>query len=85
MVADSNYKVVEKTSALLTPPNEIPTYEEQIPADATHRDICRFSSRENETYVAAVRSIKRLYRTGDGADITSVYYLVPNAVNAQFT
>lgn len=77
--------VVEKTSALLTPPNETPTYEEQIPADATHRDICRFSSRENETYVAAVKSIKRLYRTGDGADIISDYYLVPNSANAQFT
>ncbi|KAK0127802.1 hypothetical protein ONS96_007307 [Cadophora gregata f. sp. sojae] len=77
--------VVEKTSALLTPPNETPTYEEQIPVDATHREICRFSSREDETYVAAVRSIKRLYLTGSGADIKSEFYLVPNSVNPQFT
>ncbi|KAF8857571.1 hypothetical protein BDZ45DRAFT_744234 [Acephala macrosclerotiorum] len=77
--------VVESSSALLTPPNEVPTFEEQIPADATHRDMCRFASRESAIYKNALRSIKRLHRGEVFARPRSEYFLVPDTVNPHFT
>ncbi|CZR53779.1 uncharacterized protein PAC_03660 [Phialocephala subalpina] len=77
--------IVERSSALLTPPNEVPTFEEQIPADATHRDMCRFSSRENAIYKTTLRSIKRLHRGEVLTRPRSEYFLVPDTVNPHFT
>jgi len=78
-------QVVEKASALLTPANEDPTYEDQIPVDDNHRGMCQFASPEDETYKAATRSIKRLYESGGLVDIPSVYYTIPHAANPYFT
>ncbi|PVH82960.1 hypothetical protein DL98DRAFT_487647 [Cadophora sp. DSE1049] len=77
--------VVEKASALLTPVNEDPTNEEQIPVNDNHRGMCQFASPDDETYRAAVRSIKRLYENGGLVDVPSVHYTIPHTANPHFT
>ncbi|TVY18488.1 hypothetical protein LARI1_G003153 [Lachnellula arida] len=79
--------IVEIPSALLTPPGETPTYEEQIPVDATHRDMCRFSSNEDKTYKTAVRCIKNIFRGSVmmNIDVKNEFYIVPHTVNPHFT
>ncbi|TVY67461.1 Protein SERAC1, partial [Lachnellula suecica] len=79
--------VVEIASALLTPPGETPTWEHQIPVDATHRDMCRFSSAEDETYQTAVRCIKRIHMGSAAMNIVveNEFYIVPHSVNPHFT
>lgn len=78
-------QVVEKSSALLTPLDEIPTYEDQIPVDATHRDMCRFDSPKNKTYKATVRSIKRIIQGPNSVEVKNEYFLVPHTVSQHFT
>ncbi|TVY49381.1 Protein SERAC1 [Lachnellula occidentalis] len=79
--------IVEIPSALLTPPGETPTYEEQIPVDATHRDMCRFSSNEDKTYKTAVRCIKNISRGSvtKNIDVKNEFCIVPHTVNPHFT
>lgn len=77
--------MVEKASALLTPPDEDPTNEEQVPVNNNHRGMCQFASPDDETYKTALKSIKRLYESGGLADIESKYYIVPHATNPHFT
>lgn len=77
--------MVEKLSAVLTPSDENLTYEEQIPVDATHQDICRFASRDDDTYKTAVQSIMRLFHSDKYANITPEYYIVPRTANTHFT
>lgn len=69
---------------MLTPPGEIPTFEEQIPVNSNHREMCRFASNKDSTYKAAVRSLKRL-RKGDVPEFENEHYLVPHIVSQYFT
>ena len=50
-------KVVEKHSALL----EIES-EEQIPVDANHEEICKFTKREDEIYEKIFKRIGRMIK-----------------------
>lgn len=77
--------MVEKPSALLTPPGQLLTFETQCPVAADHRDMCRFASRDDETYLRALRSIKRLYKGQEILSRGNEFFLVPDAVNPQFT
>jgi hypothetical protein len=69
----------------LTPPDEVPTYEDQIPVDATHRDMCRFDSPKGKTYKAIVRGIKRIIQGPNPVEIKNEYLLVPHTVSQHFT
>ncbi|KAL5326083.1 hypothetical protein ACEPPN_007221 [Leptodophora sp. 'Broadleaf-Isolate-01'] len=77
--------VVEKTSALLTPLDEDPTNEEQVPVNNDHRGMCQFASPEDVTYKAALSSIKRLYESGGLADVASEHHMIPHSANPHFT
>ncbi|KAN0110209.1 hypothetical protein V8E51_006596 [Hyaloscypha variabilis] len=76
--------VVEKGSALLTPPGKIPTYEEQIPVAADHREICRFATPKDKTYRMVIQSIKRIQQ-GSQIYVTNEFYDVPHSASLQFT
>ena len=73
-----------KESALLTAPNTIPTWEEQIPVNNNHREMCRFASNKDQTYKTTVRSIKRL-RTGVVPQLENEQFLVPHGSSLYFT
>lgn len=80
--------VVERDSALLTPKGERVTYEEQIPVAANHRDICRFSSSEDSTYISIVKRIKSAHKKTLGIgrkEVKNEHFLVPNDLNPHFT
>lgn len=77
--------VVEKTSALLTPPDEVPVFEDQIPVDAHHRDMCRFASKKDKTYQAAVESIKKIYQGSNVPEVENEFYVVDGRANEHFT
>lgn len=55
--------------------------------DATHRDMCRFSSNEDKTYKTAVRCIKNIFRGSVmiNIDVKNELYIVPHTVNPHFT
>ncbi|KAE9372043.1 hypothetical protein N431DRAFT_482911 [Stipitochalara longipes BDJ] len=76
--------IVEKSSALLTPQDEIPTYENQIPVDATHREMCRFATPKDKTYRVAVRAIKSIQQ-GNEIKVTNEHYVVPHSASSHFT
>jgi len=78
-------QIVAKESALLTPREEIPTYESQIPVDADHREMCRFESSKDKTYETFVRNIKQLLKSGDGKEMKNEYFVVPHKANQHFT
>jgi hypothetical protein len=65
-------KIVEKSSALLEYP-----YEQQVPVDANHIDMCKYGSRSNSTYTKVCKRIKRMIKdsgndgNGGGDDETS--------------
>jgi hypothetical protein len=69
----------------LTPPGEIPTFEEQIPVDANHREMCRFSSKKDKTYKTTVRSIQRIHKGTELPEVKNEHYLMPHTVNPYFT
>jgi hypothetical protein len=69
----------------LTPPGEVPTFEDPNPVDANHREMCRFTSAQDKTYVKTVESIKRLYSSQDCWQLGNEYYLVPDALSSLFT
>ncbi|KAG4442234.1 hypothetical protein IFR05_002283 [Cadophora sp. M221] len=77
--------IVEKSSAVLTPPDKDPTNEEQIPVNDSHRGMCQFASPEDVTYKAALNSIKRFYESGGLADVASKHYMIPHSANPHFT
>lgn len=68
----------------MTPQGEIPTYENQIPVDATHREMCRFASPHNKTYKAVITSIKRIQQ-GSEVEVKNEFYVVPHAASEHFT
>jgi hypothetical protein len=55
--------------------------------DATHRDMCRFSSNEDMTYKTAVRCIKKICMGSVtmNIEVKNEFYIVPHTVNAYFT
>jgi signal recognition particle GTPase len=77
-------QVVEKSSAILTPLGEIPTWEDQIPVEATHRDMCRFASQKDKTYKKVIRVIKRIQQ-GSGDEVENEFYVVPHSASLHFT
>jgi hypothetical protein len=68
----------------LTPEGEVPIYEDQIPVEATHRDICRFATPRNKTYKDVVRKIKRIQR-GNEVKVKNEFYVVPHSSSTHFT
>ncbi len=75
---------MEKSSALLTPPGKVLTYEDQIPVEATHRDMCRFATPKNKTYKDVVRRIKRIQQ-GSEVSVKNEFYVVPHTASSHFT
>jgi hypothetical protein len=78
--------VVEQTSALINSLDSGTRWETPIPVSATHRDMCRFSSSRDSTYITAVKSIKRL-RNGNRSEktVANEYFQVPTILNPHFT
>jgi Cdc6-like AAA superfamily ATPase len=68
----------------LTPESEVPTFEDQIPVEATHRDICRFATPKSKTYKDVVRKIKRIQH-GSEVQVKSEFYVVPHSTSTHFT
>ena len=68
----------------MTPPGKIPTYEEQIPVAADHREICRFATPKDKTYRMVIQSIKRIQQ-GSQIYVTNEFYDVPHSASLQFT
>ena len=77
-------KIVEKSSAILTPPGQVPTWEYPIPVNATHREMCRFASSEDGIYKKAVLAIKRIQH-GCVGDVVNEHYVVPHSASLHFT
>jgi pimeloyl-ACP methyl ester carboxylesterase len=78
--------VVEQSSALINSLDSHTQWETPIPVNATHRDMCRFSSSDNSTYVTAVHSIRRLRSGNSELDIvTNEFFQVPTTLNTYFT
>ncbi|RDL41952.1 Uncharacterized protein BP5553_01931 [Venustampulla echinocandica] len=76
---------VEKQSALLEVARE-----DQIPVDANHRDMCKFSGRDDGDYEKLFKRIRRILRAkGDVkqsiSDPCNKHYLIPHNVSAVFT
>jgi hypothetical protein len=80
----STKQIVEKSSALLTPQDEVPTWEDQIPVEATHRDMCRFATPKDKTYKTFVRKIKRIQQ-GSSIKVKNEFYVVPHSSSTHFT
>ena len=68
----------------MTPQGEVPTYEDQIPVNATHREMCQFASPKDQTYKALIRSIKRIQH-GSEVEVKNEFYVVPHAASEHFT
>ena len=62
----------------------MPTFEDQIPVEATHRDICRFATPKSKTYKDVVRKIKRIQQ-GSEVQVKSEFYVVPHSTSTHFT
>jgi hypothetical protein len=78
--------VVEQSSALINSPESRTQWETPIPVDATHRDMCRFSSPKNPTYKTAVRSIRRIRgEIVQDTLIVNEFFQVPTSLNPCFT
>lgn len=75
--------VVEKKSALLTPLGIKPTYENQIPVNADHRQMCRFTTPQDVTYKTFVQSIRQILKSNK--EVENRHYIVPHVVNPDFT
>lgn len=73
-----------RKSALLTPADSDPTWENQIPVAADHRDMCRFASSKDPTYKTFVSSVKEILKA-DQPEITNEFFKVSVVVNPQFT
>ncbi|KAH8820546.1 tetratricopeptide repeat domain protein [Xylogone sp. PMI_703] len=79
------FAVVEKSSAVLNQFGSISFHEEQIPVPADHRDICRYSSKDDETYLRSVESIKQICRETVIPPLRHEHYVVASTVNENFT
>jgi hypothetical protein len=53
----STFQIVESHSALLEVPGE-----DQVPVDANHRNMCKFSSRKDEHYEKLFKRIRRILK-----------------------
>ena len=57
---------MEKYSALLEIDGE-----DQVPVNANHRDMCKFDSRDNETYKKLVKRLNRMLKAKENASNTT--------------
>lgn len=60
LVTDHIQQIVEKHSALL----EL-SHEDTQPVDANHRDMCKFDTRNHETYKKLVKRVNRILKEKD--------------------
>jgi signal recognition particle GTPase len=67
----------------LTPQDEVPTWEDQIPVEATHRDMCRLATPKDKTYKTFVRKIKQIQQ-GSDVKVKNEFYVVPHASSTHF-
>jgi hypothetical protein len=79
-------QIVDKSSAIMTPPYER-SNEEKIPVPADHRRMCQLSSSSDQTYKRAVAAIKRIHGQGYKAawPRENEYFLLPDKMNPLFT
>jgi hypothetical protein len=59
-------QVVEKHSALLDIDGE-----EQIPVDASHEEMCKFASRDDDTYEKLFKRIRRMLKVQESSGLNS--------------
>jgi len=67
MMAGINSLVVDKDSAILHLPNEIP-----LPVEADHQDICRFYTASNQRFLALLSNLYELVDNTDADETTRV-------------
>jgi hypothetical protein len=58
---------VEKYSALLEVPGE-----EQLPVDVNHRDMCKFASRDDETYQKLWKRMRRIIQASEDGQRSAI-------------